>query len=79
MCQPSWAVREVVVPNRRREVRGLLRTGDGQAAGRGDGQSLFNDITGGEGQDIDKGEGKMKEENKRRDSDSQINLRSRRE
>lgn len=49
-----------MIPNRRREVRALFRTGDGQATGWRNGQSLFNDITEGERKGIDKGGGKTK-------------------
>lgn len=62
-----------MIPNRRGEVRGLFRTGDGQTAGWRNGQSLFNDITKGERKVIAKGEGKIK---KRKDvsCDYQLNL-----
>lgn len=38
-----------MIPKRRTEDRGLFRTGDGQTAGRRDGQSLFKDAAEGGG------------------------------
>ena len=44
-----------MIPKRRREVRGLLRTRDGQTAGWRDAESLRNDTTTG-GKETDKGD-----------------------
>lgn len=44
-----------MIPKRRREVRGLLRTGDGQTTWWRDAESLRNDIAIG-GKDTDKGD-----------------------
>lgn len=49
-AKQSWGLSSVVkfeIPHRKREVRGLFGTGDGQTTGRRKGQSLFKDITGG--------------------------------
>lgn len=43
--QHSERLKLVVIPNRRRKVRGLLRTGDGQTTGLGNGESLLYDMT----------------------------------